>query len=274
MRAWQCSQGGVRNGRPFFFIHALTALASLLFCATPAAQAASCTADRTSERVRVIHIYDGDTLKLDDGRRLRLIGINTPEIDHDGPSSQPLAEQARDLLATLISRWNRTLNLQYGRQSRDHYGRLLAHAFLDDGSNVAVRLLEQGLATTLVVPPNTWNLSCYQRIETAAREAGRGLWALPGYQVIAGTDLQPDTRGFRIVRGRVIDIRKSRNSLWLDLEGPLVVHVSRKDLINFDPGFPDALAGKTVELRGWIKEDRHGLRVSLRHPAALTAITP
>lgn len=270
MCAGQGSQGVSATDAPFIFSCVLI-LASLLFCATPAVPDTPCAAQRTSERVQVIYIYDGDTVKLADGRRLRLIGINTPEVNHDGQPSEPLANQAKTLLTTLINRQNRTLNLQYGKQSHDHYGRLLAHAFLDDGSNVAVRLLEQGLATTLVVPPNTWGLPCYQRIESAAREAGRGLWALPDYRVMAGTALQPGTRGFHLVRGRITAIRESRSSLWLDLEGPLVIHVRRKDLVNFDDGFPDSLAGEMVEVRGWIRQDRRGLRVNVRHPAALKA---
>ena len=273
MRAGQGSQGVSTTDAPFVFIRDL-ALASLLFCIPTAVPGAPCAADRTTERVQVSHIYDGDTVKLADGRRLRLIGINTPEINREGQPSQPLANQAKTLLTTLINRQNRTLNLQYGRESHDHYGRLLAHAFLDDGMNVAARLLEQGLATTLVVPPNTWGQSCYQRIESTARAAGRGLWALPDYQLIASMDLHPDTRGFRIVRGRIIAVRESRYSLWLDLEGPLVVHISRKDLVNFQPGFPEALVGKTVDVRGWIKEDKNGLRVNVRHPAALAANAP
>lgn len=222
--------------------------------------------------MRIIHVYDGDTVKLADGRRLRLIGINTPEINHDGRPSQPLADEAKSFLETLINRQNRYLNLQPDTQSRDHYNRLLAHAFLDDGTNIAARLLEQGLATTLVVPPNTWGLSCYQRLESAARQGRRGLWALPEYQATPSTDLQPDIRGFHIVHGRITAIRESRSSLWLDLEGPLVIHISRKDLAGFESGFADALAGRLVEVRGWIKGDRHGLRISIRHPAALTVL--
>jgi len=228
-----------------------------------------CPAEHTSERVQVVYVTDGDTVKLTDGRRLRLIGINTPEISHDGGASQPLARKARSALVTLLDRHNRTLNLQYGWQPHDHYGRLLAHAFLDDGTNVSARLLEQGLATALVVPPNTWARTCYAAIEATVRKQHRGLWALPGYQVIDSMALRTDTRGFHIVRGQINAIRKSRHSIWLDLEGPLVIRVDRKDIVNFKPGFPDTLQGKTVEVRGWLKPDRSGLRINVRHPAAL-----
>lgn len=250
---------------PFYFMGWLL----LSFTAVDPSHAAPCPAERTTERVHVVHVTDGDTVKLTDGRRLRLIGINTPEISHDGSPSQPLAGHARSALVTLLDRNNRTLNLQYGKQPRDHYGRLLAHAWLDDGTNVSASLLEQGLATALVVPPNTRARACYATIESTARQEQRGLWALPDYQVIDSTELRADARGFRIARGRVVDIRKSRHGFWLDLEGPLVIRVDRKDLVNFKAGFPEALEGKTVEVRGWIKTDRSGLRVNVRHPDAL-----
>lgn len=215
------------------------------------------------------YVYDGDTVRLADGRRLRFIGINTPETGHHGQANQPLATQARTYLDNLLNTQNRVLNLQYDTEKHDHYGRLLAHAFLETGSNVGVQLLDAGLATTLVVPPNTWSVDCYQQHENAARVARRGLWSLPLYQARNGATLEPDAKGFRIIHGRVTDIRHTRFTVWLELEGPLRVLVPTRDLSNFRTGYLDSLAGEQVEVRGWIKTDRDGLRVTVRHPAAL-----
>lgn len=235
-------------------------------------RAADCPTDRTGERVRVVHVYDGDTVKLGDGRRLRLVGINTPEVNRNGKASQSLAEPARAALIALLDKHNRTLLLRHGKEQRDHYGRLLAHAFLDDGSNVAAHLLERGLATTLVVPPNTWAQACYQSREDSARKARRGLWALAEYQPVDARSLPLATRGFRLLHGRITEIRQSRHNLWLDLEGPLVIKVARRDLVNFDPGFPENLANRHIETRGWVRKDDRGLRLNLRHPAAISVL--
>jgi len=235
--------------------------------------AAACTASHIDERVQVEHVYDGDTIKLQDGRRVRLIGINTPEIGRNGSPSGPLAEEARTTLRELLDAGRGKLLLQYGTERHDRYGRLLAHAFLQSGENIAVSLLQQGLATTLVVPPNTWARDCYQDHEDQARRADRGLWALADYRVQDAADLPPGTRGFRIVRGRVSEVRQSRHDLWVDIDGPLVVRISRKDLVNFEPHNPEQLVGHRVETRGWIKPDRDGLRLSARHPAALMKIS-
>jgi len=264
------SKGVSGQDTPFFFWRIIISLHLVWGVCT--AHASGCPAVNSSERVQVAFVYDGDTVKLTDGRRLRIIGINTPEISHTGQPSQALAAQAKASLTDLLDKHSRVLFLQYGQEHHDHYGRLLAHAFLEDGNNLAVHLLEQGLATALVVPPNTWGQPCYQYVEDVARTAGRGLWALPNYQPSDHSALPPDARGFHIVHGRITAIRHSRHSVWLDLDGPLVIHIARKDLVNFKPESLDSIKGMPVEIRGWIKGDKQDLRLKVRHPAALRVL--
>ena len=269
MPATAVNKGASSRGAPFTF-WLLLAIALLFAGSHRQATASACEAIKTSERVQVIYVYDGDTVKLNDGRRLRLIGINSPELAHEGQPKQALANAARLSLQRLLESNNRILLLQYGRQDRDHYGRLLAHAFLENGENVAVNLLQQGLATTLVVPPNSWAADCYQRIENEARLDRKGLWALPDYQPQAARTLPLSSRGFRIVQGQVSGVRTTRNTVWLDMDGPLVLQISKKDLVNFDS--IEAIVRQQVEVRGWIKQDNNGLRMKIQHPAALVVI--
>ena len=272
MRTCIPGKGASTSVAPFAFW--LLLLAAVISAAwTQPVRAGTCPAEHIDERVQVVHVYDGDTVKLVDGRRLRFIGIDTPELVHTrGKSSQPFAEKAKQALQAQLNSNNRTLRLQYGREHLDHYGRLLAHAFLETGENLAVALLQQGLATTLVVPPNTWGAGCYQRQENAARSAQRGLWSLPDYQSQDARTLPLDTRGFRLVHGRVVEIRRSRKNLWVDIEGPLVVQIPIADLVNFSVPDTEALQGKAVEVRGRIHQGRDGLRMKVRHPAALSII--
>ena len=264
------SKGASDRVAPFAFWLLLSSI--LLLAGSPlTATASACQAIKTGERVQVVYVYDGDTVKLNDGRRLRLIGINTPELGREDQPTQPLADAARSALQRLLETHNRILLLQYGTQDHDHYGRLLAHAFLEDGDNIAVYMLQQGFATTLVVPPNSWGADCYQRVENEARLDRRGLWALPDYQPQAALSLPLSTRGFRIVHGQISEIRTTRDTVWVDMDGPLVLQVSRKDLVNFDS--LENLVGQQVEVRGWVKQDRDGLRMKIQHPAAVVAIT-
>jgi micrococcal nuclease len=256
------NKGAPRPGALFFVF-------SCLLTAALQAAAVNCPTPGNGERVEVVHVYDGDTVRLADGRRLRLIGINAPETGHSGQQPQPLAARAGAVLESLLERQDHTLTLQYDTTRQDRYGRLLAHAFLQGGDNLAVQLLEQGLATALVVPPNTRAADCYRRIEDRARAARLGVWSFPDYQSVAAADLSPDTRGFRLVVGRVLDIRQSRYSIWLQLDGPLAAHVARRDLEYFPADYPAALLGRRVEVRGWLKPDTGGLKLNIRHPAAL-----
>jgi hypothetical protein len=99
------------------------------------------------------------------------------------------------------------------------------------------------------------------------------LWGLDTYRAQEGRSLPLDTRGFRIIRGTVEEVRQSRHQVWLDLQGPLAIHISRKDLVNFEPGYLENLAGSRIEARGWIKPGQGGLQMKVQHPAALARIT-
>lgn len=261
-------KGAARLAAPFTF-------RLLLWCAClpVSAQSAICPADNPGERVRVSHVYDGDTVKLDDGRKLRLIGINTPEKGYRGAADQPMAEAARQALDNLLDSHDQRLQLQYGRQRHDRYGRLLAHAFMGNGENVAVHLLDKGLAITTVVPPNDWGARCYQAVEQEARKAARGLWNLPDYRSLEARLLPPETSGFHIVHGRINTVRRTRYSLWLELDGPLSVRIPVKNISTFHEYDFDSLAGSQVEVRGWIRKNGTRLNLKVQHPAALVIMT-
>jgi len=272
MQLQLCHRGASRPGAPFALCILL--LASLLLPAAGNGESlpANCQSAHIDETATVSYVFDGDTVKLGDGRRVRLIGINTPEMGHHDTRTEPFAEAARASLQEMLQAHSNRLSLHYGKEPKDHYGRLLAHGYLDNGEDVAVSLLRQGLATALVVPPNTMAAGCYHEIEQQARTAGRGLWQLPAYQARSADALAKDTRGFRIVRGRVSGITRTRNQTRVTLQGGLVAGISDRDLANFEQGFLENLAGRTVELRGWIKPERNGLHVRIHHPAALRVV--
>lgn len=228
-----------------------------------------CRADRVDERVTVERLYDGDTVKLSNGRKVRFIGINTPEIGHRGASSQPLASAARDLLQTLLEKSGHTIGLRYDAERQDRYGRDLAHVYLSDGSSVEARLLERGLATIMPVPPNLWNLACYQATEQRARMARRGIWALPEYQPVHAAQLGQNDAGMRLITGKVTAARLLKGDIWLTLDNALLLHIGRRDRRHFPATFPDEMAGRTVIARGRLYFAEGALRMQIRHPATL-----
>ena len=87
---------------------------------------------------------DGDTIVLTNGWRVRYIGINAPEIDHENQKAQPYGYEARSFNRKLVS--YRKFGLEFDQERYDRYGRLLAYVFLSDGSFLNERMLENGLA--------------------------------------------------------------------------------------------------------------------------------
>lgn len=101
------------------------------------------------ETAKVSWVIDGDTFVTNSGERVRLIGIDTPEMN--GPNSRK-AKTAKKYLKDLIL--YREVILEYDRQQRGPYGRLLAYVQFD-GTLVNCQLLRTGLAEIMTVRPNT-----------------------------------------------------------------------------------------------------------------------
>lgn len=204
-----------------------------------------------SEPVSVRHVIDGDTLELRDGRRLRLIGINTPEIGRRGEASEPFAQVARRRLQQLTDA--QPLLLSVGGDPKDRYGRTLGHLFAG-GTNIEAQLLREGLGYALAVPPNVDLVECHAAAERVARQGSLGVWegaaSTPASQVSSG--------GFQIVRGRVQSVSKAGKFYWLELDGPLVLRIAKRET-DYVRSIPvEQLAGKDVEARGWVIDRDRG----------------
>jgi endonuclease YncB( thermonuclease family) len=238
---------------------------------SPAFAAQQCAADRIDEHVQVAYAHDGDTVRLQDGRSVRLIGIDTPELGRDGAPDQPIAAAARDALRALLAR-RPELNLRFDITRHDSHGRLLAHAFLSDGTSVSAWLLERGYATLLIMPPNEWNSRCYQSAERRAHTSRLGIWGLPAYQPVPSTHLDRAAQGYRLIKGRVVHVGKSAHSLWLDLEGKVAARIDREDLNYFAAVPLSELLHKEVIVRGWVHPHQDEMQLRLRYPADLEIV--
>ena len=240
-----------------------TLLVLLLICSTVAT--ADCPPQTLKHTAHVSYINDGDTLELRDGRRIRFIGINTPETGRDGRPSEPYAEVAHSALKNLLQH-SKPVILQYGRKQKDHYGRTLAHVFLADGTNISEWLLQQGLALRIAVPPNLWAQDCYARAELQARQQKRGLWSKP---VLQAQQLGKNVKGFHHVEGQLRRIGHSRKSIWLNFKGPLSLRIARKDLHNFQNINFEQLKNQRVRVRGWVYNYKNENIIRLRHSSML-----
>jgi endonuclease YncB( thermonuclease family) len=97
-------------------------------------------------------VNDGDTIVLTNGKRVRYIGINAPEIDHDNHRAQPFGYESRSYNKGVVLK--RKIRLEFDRERLDRYGRLLAYLFLPDGTFLNEALLQKGYAYFLFKKPN------------------------------------------------------------------------------------------------------------------------
>ena len=125
-------------------------------------------------RYMVKWVNDGDTVVLTNGMRVRYIGIDAPEIDHENQKAQPYGYQARSFNKKHVL--SRKITLEFDRERHDRYGRLLAYIFLADGSFLNERMLEQGLAFYLHHRPNLAYDKRLLKAQQKAMKAHNGLW--------------------------------------------------------------------------------------------------
>lgn len=229
-------------------------------------------AESDTEWVRLASVTDGDSLRLKDGRRLRLIAVNAPELAREKDPAQALGPEARSSLRRLLTPGDRLL-LAYGSQRQDHYGRSLAHVYTATGQHLASYLVRQGLGFHIAIPPNLSLAECLAGLEVEARRQELGVWGHTAWQVKPARTLTPADAGFARISGRVTQV-DDQGDLWLELDGPVVVKIAARDRARFDRP-PDAWLGQRLTLRGWLV-DRSGSRVTQRgfKPLVMSLRTP
>ena len=119
-------------------------------------------------------VNDGDTIVLTNDWRVRYIGINAPEIDHENKKAQPYGYKARSFNKKLAL--SQKIRLEFDEERHDRYGRLLAYIFLADGSFLNSRILEKGMAFYLYRRPNLKYAQHLLKAQQEAMKAGKGLW--------------------------------------------------------------------------------------------------
>jgi micrococcal nuclease len=131
----------------------------------------ACSADTWYQ---VKWVIDGDTVVLNDERRVRYIGINAPELAHNGHQAEPFAEEAKRLNASLVDR--QAVRLEFDKAPTDQYGRTLAYVFLKDGTLVNAEILSHGYAFLLYDPQNRKYDSILLGSQRAAMSTKKGIW--------------------------------------------------------------------------------------------------
>jgi len=251
------------------FLKRASIFGALFFLALPIQAASYCEPQQTLQWHQVDYVHDGDSLRLSDQTKIRLIGVNTPELARDGRDEEPFAAAARTFLKEKINQAGGRIGLAYDDSRKDRYGRTLAHIFLPDHSNLTEQLLLNGLGSHIAISPNLGFSECYARAQQVARANKRNLWE-PNQQLIRNLDqLNTLAGGFQHVQGTITRIGQGRDNIWLNFGKKLAIRITRNDLKNFHQWHPTTLLNKTVEASGWVYTAKGQKRLRIYHPSVI-----
>lgn len=116
--------------------------------------------------VMVQKAVDGDTLRLQDGRSVRLVGIDAPEIDHENGNHQYMALEALRFVSKLTN--GKRIRLEKDQSEHDSYGRILAYAFDSTGQMLNQQIVANGFAHVLYLQPD---VKAHETLLGAQRQA-------------------------------------------------------------------------------------------------------
>ncbi|MHA6300287.1 thermonuclease family protein [Devosia sp. CAU 1758] len=257
--------------------------AAMLIGLNPAA-ALACEALRMAPGGVVTQVTDGDTVVLDSGLVVRMIGTQAPKLPlgREGFPTWPLAPEAKAALETLVL--NKPVLLGYGGEEVDRYERALAHVFVQEPVDEQVwaqlRMVQNGLARVYSFPDNRKCLDQLLAGEAQARAERLGIWADPYYSVQAAD--RPDeligrAGQYELVEGRVLLADRSGSRVYLNFgrfwkeDFTVVIEAAALRLFAQDGLDPLTLEGALIRVRGWV-DDRDGPRIEVTHPEQIEVL--
>jgi endonuclease YncB( thermonuclease family) len=219
--------------------------------------------------VTVAAVIDGRTLRLLDGREVRLAGIEVP-----APDSGPPADLARAALTGLVEGKQVLLRRPFpNTDGADRHGRLTAHVFVamdEVERSVQEALLAAGAARIAArtgsafcpaEPPVKW-AEKFLAAERSARSAKLGLWRISGYEVMRAEDpagVLGELGRFTLVEGNVVSVRESGGTIYVNFgrrwsEDFTVTIAKRNERIFAAAGIePGKLTGRRITVRGYVE---------------------
>ena len=137
--------------------------------------------------ILVTRAVDGDTLVLENNERVRLIGIDTPEMHEsnklnrdaqrsgqDVEAIKQLGRQSYEFTKKLVE--GKRVRLEFDVERYDKYKRILAYVYLEDGTFLNAMIVQEGYASLMTYPPNVKYADLFLKLYQEARQNQRGLW--------------------------------------------------------------------------------------------------
>ncbi len=211
--------------------------------------------------IKVVEVIDGDTIRLANGKLLRYIGIDTPEIHlkRGGQfiySPQPFSLEAKELNRRLTE--GKFIRIEFDVEKTDRYSRLLGYCFVGE-ELVNKKMIEEGMAVIYTKPPNIKYADLFITTQKQAHQNKKGLWG--AYVVVDSNQAHRYVNQIRTVRGKVLNTYDSGKIVFLnfgaDYKTDFTVVIFKNSLEYFRQKNIDPLTfyqGKTIEVSGRIRE--------------------
>lgn len=231
----------------------------------PAAKPLQLVTQPTRSRYRVTRVIDGDTIVLENNKRVRLLGINAPEIESRSGPAEPGGNEAKAWLHKKLQ--GGVVYLEYDRQKQDHYKRALAHLYLANGEHINLSLVEHGLAAVTLIPPNLLHAATLIRAQQRAEAKKLGIWGMKQYQPRQLVKLTEKPFGWQRYRVRATALKRNRRFSRLVIGKNIDLSIANQDLALFPP--LKTYLNKPLEVRGWVSRKKNHFSIRIQHPSAL-----
>lgn len=208
-------------------------------------------------------VFDGDTLLLSNGQKVRFLGVNTPEVAGRNKSAEIGGSEAKAWLKQRLE--HKKVSLQGDVEKEDKYQRQLAYVFSEDKQNINLELVRLGLATVNIYPPNLKYVDALLEAQRSAEQAGLGVWGYTEYAPQSFQLINEDNyRGWKRLTGRVSGLKKTAKYSYLQFSDRFALQIDN----HFSSLFPEleSYVGKNLEARGWVNKVKDRFTLQVRHP--------
>lgn len=158
--------------------------------------------------------------------------------------------------------------LEYDQQQRDKYKRLLAHCFLPNDEHLNKTIVEAGLASVSIIPPNTRYSEILILAQKEAEQEKRGIWSQADYKPRAVSKLSKEnSKGWQRFLATATKIKQGRKYVRLMLADNVDIRIPKTNLALF----PDleSYLNKPLEIRGWASRSKQHFSILVSHPSSI-----
>jgi micrococcal nuclease len=239
---------------------------------------------------RVAHVIDGDTLVLENGRHVRLIGVNTPEMEREKRPAQPYAKKAKEFTRKAVE--GKRVTLATGDEFQDdRYGRILAYVFYND-TLVNLKIIQQGYGFAMTRYDHPLRDE-FIVAEKQARKKQKGMWKDSANQSrVPGIDdrLKKRKKLFHIsykqaddyigetvvVQGKIVETYHSGKAVFLNFgqnpEKGFYAVIFKNRFHRFPESPEKFYRFKTVRIKGKMKKYRNRPQIVVDSPDQIEII--